>query len=95
MSPAPRIAGSWFAKHKNDVYPSDNIHINGKEMRPPKYYDRLYEIEYPEDMAQIKESRVKEMKKTAHLRTPELCDKQRKHTKPEWLYIRGINYDTM
>ena len=71
MSRRPGIAGSWFAKHKNDVYPSDNIHINGKEMRPPKYYDRLYEIEYPEDMAQIKESRVKEMKKTAHLRTPE------------------------
>jgi hypothetical protein len=71
MSRRPGIAGHWFAKHKNDVYPSDNIHINGKEMRPPKYYDRLYEIEYPEDMAQIKESRVKEMKKTAHLRTPE------------------------
>jgi len=43
MSRRPGIAGSWFAKHKDDVYPSDNIHINGKEMRPPKYYDRLYE----------------------------------------------------
>ena len=36
MSRRPGIAGLWFAKHKKDVYPSDNIHINGKEMRPPK-----------------------------------------------------------
>jgi hypothetical protein len=71
MSRRPGIAGSWFAKHKDDVYPSDNIHINGKEMRPPKYYDRLYEIEYPMDMEVIKEKRRKEMKETQHLRSPE------------------------
>ena len=71
MSRRPGIAGSWFAKHKDDVYPSDNIHINGKEMRPPKYYDRLYEIDHRSSMEKIKQNRVKEMKKTAYLRTPE------------------------
>jgi hypothetical protein len=71
MSRRPGIAGHWFAKHKNDVYPSDNIHINGKEMRPPKYYDRLYEIEYPMDMEVIKEKRRRQMKEKQHLRTPE------------------------
>ena len=34
MSRRPGIAGHWFAKHKNDVYPSDNVHIGGREMRP-------------------------------------------------------------
>ena len=71
MSRRPGIAGHWFAKHKNDVYPSDNVHINGREMRPPKYYDRLYEIDHRDQMDIIKENRVKEMEKTAHLRTPE------------------------
>ena len=71
MSRRPGIAGLWFAKHKNDVYPSDNIHIRGKEMRPPKYYDRLYEIECPGDMERIKENRKEAMKETEHLRTPE------------------------
>ena len=71
MSRRPGIAGHWFAKHKNDIYPSDNIHMRGKEMRPPKYYDRLYEIEYPSDMEKIKENRKEAMQETAHLRTPE------------------------
>jgi hypothetical protein len=71
MSRRPGIAGHWFAKHKDDVYPSDNIHIRGREMRPPKYYDRLYEIEYPSDMEKIKENRKEAMKETEHLRTPE------------------------
>ena len=71
MSRRPGIAGHWFARHKNDVYPSDNVHIGGREMRPPKYYDRLYEIDHRDQMDIIKENRVKEMEKTAHLRTPE------------------------
>ena len=37
MSRRPGIAGLWLAQHKSDIYPSDNIHINGREMRPPKY----------------------------------------------------------
>ena len=71
MSRKPGIAGLWFAKHKKDVYPSDNIHIKGRAMRPPKYYDRLYELDNPETMEEIKKNRLEEMEKTAHKRTKE------------------------
>jgi hypothetical protein len=36
MSRRPGIAGDWFDKYKDDVYPSDTIHLSGREMRPPK-----------------------------------------------------------
>jgi hypothetical protein len=39
MSRRPGIAADWFAKYYEDVYPSDSIYVNGRVMRPPKYYD--------------------------------------------------------
>jgi hypothetical protein len=75
MSRRPGIAGLWFAKHKNDCYPSDNIHIDGREMRPPKYYDRLFIESSPENKKTFEDlilpKRLDGMKHTAHLRTPE------------------------
>ena len=90
MSRRPGIAGLWFAKHKKDVYPSDNIHINGKEMRPPKYYDNLFKEQEPEQMDIIKKKRTKEMKLTQHLRTPEaLAQAKRNHQARMSLHKRG------
>lgn len=42
MSLKPGIGRGWFDKYYNQVYPSDRVVINGKEAKPPKYYDRLY-----------------------------------------------------
>jgi hypothetical protein len=90
MSRRPGIAGLWFAKHKKDVYPSDNIHINGIEMRPPKYYDNLFQEQNPLQMEQIKENRTKAMQKTAHLRTPQaLAQAKRNHQARMSLHKRG------
>ena len=90
MSRRPGIAGLWFAKHKKDVYPSDNIHINGKEMRPPKYYDNLFKEQNPLQMEQIKEKRTLAMQETAHLRTPEALAQAKRHNQARMsLYKRG------
>lgn len=45
MSLKPGIGAKWYEKYKNDVYPSDNVVVNGTRMRPPKYYDTLLERE--------------------------------------------------
>lgn len=77
MSRNPGIAGNWLAKHWKDVYPSDNIHINGMEFKPPKYFDRVFEhdlIQFPQGksiITELKEQRIEDAKKYAHLRTPE------------------------
>ena len=90
MSRNPGIAGNWLAQYKDDVYPSDNIHINGKEMQPPKSFDRLYEIDHKDEMLTIKDKRMEEAEKYAHLRTPEaLRQAEKTHKARMSLYKRG------
>ncbi|AXL15261.1 replication initiator protein [Microviridae sp.] len=52
MSRNPGIGSGWMEKFLSDVYPNDFVVMNGKKMRPPKYYDGLYEIT-SEDGAKI------------------------------------------
>lgn len=34
------LGHDWIAKYWRDVYPHDSVVVNGKEFRPPEYYDR-------------------------------------------------------
>ena len=90
MSRNPGIARDWFDKYHEDVYPSDFITIKGRKMRPPKYYDRQYEILNPEIVPIIQEKRQKEMAKLQHLFTPEaLKQKELEHKARMGLYKRN------
>ena len=35
------IGRAWLEKYKTDVYPSDEVIVNGRQTRPPKFYDRI------------------------------------------------------
>lgn len=59
MSRRPGIASDWFDKWSAEVYPVDYVVINGRKCKPPKYYDRKYELIDPEGLEVIKEARVK------------------------------------
>lgn len=48
MSLKPGIGAGWIEKWKDDVYPEGEVVINGKKVRPPKYYDERYKREHPE-----------------------------------------------
>jgi len=54
MSLKPGIGANWFAKFKSDVYNHDYVVINGKECAAPKYYDKLFSREFPDDLETIK-----------------------------------------
>lgn len=59
MSRMPGIAKPYFDRHKDEIYKLDEIVLKTTKqktlsLKPPKYYDRLYDIEYPEDMQRIK-----------------------------------------
>jgi hypothetical protein len=59
-------------------------------MMPPKYYDRLYEIDHQDKMEEIKKNRKKEMDKLAHLFTPEaLIQAEKTHKARMSLYKRN------
>lgn len=57
MSRRPGIARQWYDDHP-DIYEYDLITLKtpkgGKLIKPPRYFDKLYDVEYPLDMARIK-----------------------------------------
>lgn len=71
MSRRPGIGKAWFDIFKNEVYPDDFIVSRGFPATPPKYYDGQYEIESPDEMAKIKEARIKKQEKNKWNQTPE------------------------
>lgn len=60
MSRKPGIARQFYEEHK-DIYDYDLINIStpkgGKQFRPPRYYDKIFDIENPEEMSKIKQKR--------------------------------------
>lgn len=60
VSLKPALGLRWFAKYADDVYPHDYIVANGKKAKPPRYYDKLLEVQRPEQYAAMKEKRMQE-----------------------------------
>jgi len=78
MSRRPGIGKTFFDKYKQTIYRDDAIIINEKKVRPPAYYDRLYEIEEPEHLITIKEKREEKGIKHWKNNTPERLATRRK-----------------
>lgn len=57
MSLKPGIGAGWFNKYSTEVYPCDEVIINGKPVKPPKYYDKLYDKIPFNDLDQIRAQR--------------------------------------
>lgn len=54
MSNRPGIGHAWINEWMTDVYPADEVIIDGHPQRPPAYYDTQYEKINPEGMRVIK-----------------------------------------
>lgn len=61
MSRRPAVGKIWYEKYKNEVYPLDRIVHRGLELRPPKYYDSLYDLDNHKEFVKIKAKRRKAM----------------------------------
>lgn len=66
------IGRKWYEEHKNEIYSTDEIIMKTVKDRigskkPPKAWDRLYEKEFPETMAMLKESRKTAAERSAKL----------------------------
>lgn len=63
MSLKPAIGRQYYDLHKDEIYNHRFLYVSagvsgGRKIRPPRYYDRLYDIDYPDVMADIKARRV-------------------------------------
>lgn len=70
MSLKPGIGASWLKKYKTDVYPGDFTILNGRKIRPPKFYDRELEKIHKEEAEKVKDNRkysVRALERTGKL----------------------------
>lgn len=68
MSRRPGIGKGWFDKFRSDVYPCDSVTMRGgKTFKPPKAYDRYFELAFPADFAKLRLQRITKAKEKALL----------------------------
>lgn len=58
MSRRPGIGSGFLKKWKTDIFPKDYCVVNGKKVKPPKYYDSILEKEEPDVFTEIKSKRI-------------------------------------
>lgn len=80
MSRRPAIAKRWLERFGSDVYPHDYVVVNGKEAKPPRYYDKQHaELDAVAhrrvELARIVKGNTIEQKRE---RTPERLEVRRK-----------------
>jgi len=71
MSLKPGIGAGWLTKFQSDVYPHDEVVINGTKSKPPRYYDKLYSRVNPVSLDEIKSKRVLDMEANWPDNTPQ------------------------
>ncbi len=57
MSLKPGIGFNWYEKYQDDVYPHDYVVMDGKKMKPPRFYDKKFKEEYPVEFDMIQFNR--------------------------------------
>ena len=62
MSRMPGIGYDWYNRFGwTDCHLHDFVVVNGKEVRPPKYYDRLFKDKQPEEYEELRQRRIEQM----------------------------------
>lgn len=83
MSLKPGIGAKWLEKYQSDVYPHDQVYINGQWVRPPRYYDNLLkDLDYDTfeflELGRVKRARAVACDNTAaRLKVRELVTRSR------------------
>lgn len=73
MSRRPGIARDWFLKYSNNIYDNDKVYIKaGLVVKPPRYYDKIYDDINPVRMAEVKAKRYEIAQSCSSI-----CDYQR------------------
>ena len=70
MSRRPGIGQGWIDKYYKEVRKSDAVLMNGKEIKPPIYYDKHYEINDPHGYENMKQNRKSKAIKNKENYTP-------------------------
>lgn len=61
MSRRPAIGRQFIEKYWRDVYPRDFCVVDGKEVKPPRYYDKWMDEFHPDIMYDVRVQRYKDL----------------------------------
>ena len=61
MSLNPALGRTWIQRYWRDVYPRDAIVVQGKEYKPPRYYDKWMDDNLPLIMDYVRDVRFENM----------------------------------
>lgn len=67
----PAIGRNWYLKYSGEVSQNDSVVMRGREMRPPRYYDKVLEAVSAEAYKALKLVRVRKAIKYRDNNTPE------------------------
>lgn len=89
MSRRPGIGAAWLERFGADVYPSDEVVVNGHSCKPPRFYDERYRQQDPEGFEVLKHSRrlarSREDESPERLAAREVCAEARMSLSPRGL----------
>lgn len=71
MSLKPGIGKTWYEKYHKDITTQDTMIVEGHEMRPPRYYDKLLAMMNPVLSEEIRMGRYETAMKHTGEQTPE------------------------
>lgn len=81
MSRRPGIGRGWIEKYHEDVYPWDEVVVNGHPSKPPRYYDLYAAERNPKEFESVSRerriSRRREDETPERLHVREVCTKAR------------------
>ena len=58
MSLKPGLGERWFQEFSGDVFPSDEVIVDGRPHKPPRYYEKLYGEEAMKPIKRKRKARV-------------------------------------
>ena len=77
MSLRTAVGKEWYKRYKSDVYPHDYVVVRGKKMKPPKYYDKLYQNDNPYEYDELLYKRETSAKLNPDSHDPKRLDAKR------------------
>ena len=58
----------WFLAHKDFLYPDDSLIVptlkGAMQVKPPAYYDRLYDLDHPDVIEAVKAARLESLQRS-------------------------------
>lgn len=68
MSRRPGIGADWFDNFMSDAFPSDFVIIDGRKVKPPRYYHKLLARQNPDAASDVTDDRLDRMAEPKVLR---------------------------